>query len=487
MTAGTTALWIAAGFALLSVAASLREGSSAPTSSTPLRALVMATVFAATALALLLLALWQADLSVDFVVRHTMLGLPKGVRAVAVFANPAGVGLVIAMVLGVCSAWVGRRGDNRGVVAVAAMTMLVLLAAPLAGGSMARLPWTPLDGQSAAPFFREVMSIPYVGFQTVGVVAAATTLGCHLQAWWGDSERAPKAEALGRLAVCCLGWQAMAHTAAALAAGLSSGVQPFLAGGGRFGLAVLVAGVAHFIGRAPLAPPQSKVEGWLGASLAAVSLALAPAGVVVPSPAVRFLGLLGGGVVLVGAWRARNGLRVSAGEAWRDGRLHGGVRLVPLAALGFGLAAALSGLWSRGTEVILESGGRAPLGDGTELVHLGVSRYDREGADVLALAVERHAGGQSRLASAELREYLDARGSVVPPLAIIPAVLRTAWGPLYVWLKEVEANDRVRLRIALAPGLWLAWVAVVLSTLWVVWPPTAAQGRARPWSSPAAD
>ena len=95
---------------------------------------------------------------------------------------------------------------------------------------------------------------------------------------------------------------------------------------------------------------------------------------------------------------------------------------------------------------------------GGRFAHQGVSSYVEQNATVLALALEQAPGGA--VARAEQREYVDARGAVVPPVFRRPAVFASPVWMHAVWLDAVEVNDRVTVRIAALPGQW-GWVVAV--------------------------
>jgi hypothetical protein len=171
------------------------------------------------------------------------------------------------------------------------------------------------------------------------------------------------------------------------------------------------------------------------------------------------LSFLALGVAVVACWHGRAALAGAVGP-WRAARL----RAVPgLAALGVVLGAVAMDLAVRPRVAALPSGGSMTVAGGS-LDHLGLSRYEDDDSQVLALALERRAGGGTRLSSAEHREYADSRGGLLGGLVRIPAMMPGVFTSV-VWLEEVQARDDVTVAIIDRSPLTWWWLALALGTL----------------------
>jgi hypothetical protein len=462
VTAGTLALWIGIAFALGSALAATLGARDHERSLVAARSLAMSAAFTTLAAGLLVAALHRADLSVEFVARHVTVSLPPPSRWLALFSDASGAGLAAAAVTGLVASWPARRGAAPGLTAAAAVTMLVLLAAPLAGGPLRSLPWLPVDGQGASPLFRHPLSVVYAA-ALVGMVASATIALGHALDAWGSGSAAPYSPGAALLAVTFAGWQGMAHTHAALAAGIVAAPSPLASRAGAWTVAVLVAGAAWLVASRAAPPPQARVETALATVLVAVSLALASGGSPTVGASVRAMWVLAAGAAAVGCWRSWRA-RGAPGSSPAPGRAVGFPGALGVAALVAGCLAVVLGAVATRTTVTLESGRSIATPLRGQLAHQGISRYDEPDATVLALALELRSPGRDALGSAEHREYADARGSVVGSLVRRPARFDHVLGTTFVWLDDVGAGDAVELELAALPGYWLWWIAVALLT-----------------------
>jgi hypothetical protein len=122
-------------------------------------------------------------------------------------------------------------------------------------------------------------------------------------------------------------------------------------------------------------------------------------------------------------------------------------------------AAAAGGLGSlRRVDAISVAAGTRIESGGTAITHQGVSTYTEERATVLALALEQTPG--AHLGRAEQREYVDARGAVIPPVWLVPASFMSPLWAHAVWLDRVDAGDRAEVRVGSIPGQW-GWVVAL--------------------------
>ena len=491
MTAGTLALWIGAAFASLAAVASCALRPSTDRATIAARALTMAAAFTTVALGFLVDALRRSDLSVDFVARHAMLSVPVASRLLAVFADPAGTGLAIAAGVGMVAAWCARRSGrpSHGTTGVAAGVMLVMLAAPLSGRPLVRLPWVPLDGGDPLLFFRHPMAMVMV-LAVVGAVTAATlATGRWVDAWVAsDADAVNGAQGAASLAALCVGWQAMAHTQASVVAGLTREASPLTARNGSWTIVLVVVLLSRAVAGSRYTSAQSRVCVSLAAVLATVSTALVPPGSDGPVPSVRWLVWLSLAVLVAGAATNGRGLVDAALHLLAGARARRVGSVLASAALGLGLLAAAGGAFARTTDATLASGGTVSMGGGSELVHLGVSRYDDDASQVVALGLERRGAAGAQLGSAEQREYADARGGVVKGLVRSPATFSGAV-PMLVWLEDVGSGDQARLSIATRPDWWLWWLALgffTLSVAAVAFGSAPARPLASPFGAPGA-
>ncbi|MBC7895456.1 MAG: hypothetical protein H7066_08580, partial [Cytophagaceae bacterium] len=438
VSAGTLALWIGTAFAFASAVAALTARGGEPRAWVAGRALTMAAAFSALASGILLDALRRHDLTIDFVARHSTHGVGLATALLGAFSDPAGTGLVTASVIGIVGAWFARRADAPGIAGASAVTMVVLLAAPLAGRPLAVLPWTPLDGQDALIFFRQRLSLAYVIALIGAIVASATALGAAIDGWRGQPRGSIDAVAR-RVALLCVGAAALTRTWASLAAGLSRDASPLTALGGALGIAVAVALVSVLLVALDRAGSQANVEAALASTLATAGLALTSPSAEAPGASVRVLSFLALGVAIVACWHGRLALS-GVVRVVRATRLPAGLGL---AALGVVSVSGILELTTSPRRAALPSGGSLTVAGGA-LDHLGLSRYDDDDSQVLALALERRAGGRTRLASAEHREYADSRGALLGGLIRIPAIMPGIFTTV-VWLDEVQVRDDVTL------------------------------------------
>lgn len=458
MSAGTLALWIGAGFALASAVAALTARPGDSRAWVAGRALAMAAAFSTLASGILVDALRRHDLTVDFVARHSTHGIGLVTAMLAVFADPAGTGLVIASLIGLTGAWIARGADAPGVAGAAAVTMVVLLAAPLAGHPLAVLPWTPVDGQDALIFFRQRLSLAYAVTLTLGMIASTMALGASIDRWRGHSRDSIDVAA-ARVAVLCVGGAVLTRTWTTLAAGLSRDVSPLASLGGAAGIAVVVALVSFALLSRIRAGGQANVEAALATTLGVAALVLTSPLVRVPGTQVRVLSLLALAVSLLSSWRAR-AVFVPGMRHWRPSRAPAALGA---ASLGVLLLAAGTDLAARPRTIALPSGGNVAVAGGS-LDHLGVSRYEDDDSQVLALALELRDGRRTRLASAEHREYSDSRGALLGGLVRIPAVMPGVLTRI-VWLEQVQARDDVTVTVIDRSPLTWWWFAFALGAL----------------------
>ncbi|MGQ0649278.1 MAG: hypothetical protein ACT4P7_17130 [Gemmatimonadaceae bacterium] len=470
MTPGTLAVWIGFAFALATVGAAVAAHRDDGKSLIASRCLAMAAAFTTLAAGLLLSALHRGDLSTAFVARHITLSLPAVSRWLAAFSDASGAGLVAASWVGLVATWLVRSGKSPEVAGTAAVTMLVLLAAPLAGGPLRHLPWLPVDGLGVSPLFRHGLSGIYVAGMLGMVASAVVALGRSLESW-RTGAGAARAGRVAALALLSAGWQAMAHQRAAVATGVSSEPSLTLARGGGWMLAIVVAASGWLIVRSESATTEARTEAGLAVLLVAIGLVLAAGEATAIPVAVRGLWLLAVTVLGIAAWRARAARRAGSRARPVAGTLPWpAARALLLGALAAACLAALMSGFSRRDTLSLPSGGTVTTALPGRLTHQGVSRYDESDATVLALALELQAPGIVRLASAEHREFHDVRGSVIGELVRRPAVFVHALGVTVVWLSVVGDNDRVQVEVLTIPLQWLWWLALGLLTVALLLP-----------------
>jgi hypothetical protein len=95
------------------------------------------------------------------------------------------------------------------------------------------------------------------------------------------------------------------------------------------------------------------------------------------------------------------------------------------------------------------------------LVHQGLSRFDTERHDAVALAIEvTDPDGKKHLMTPELRAYHDRRGEPGAPVSV-RAVRAGALQELLLTIESADESERARVRVAFIPFTWL-WMPGLL-------------------------
>ena len=277
MSAGTLATWIAAAFALAgAVAAWMGRAEVAR------RSVAMCLTFSAVATTWLLRALWDADHRIAFVARHVLLTDDRLPRLLAIFAEPAGAGLVACAVVACAGWWNGREDANGRVAGTAAAVALVLLAAPLAGRPLALLPYQPADGAATWPFFGHPAALVAAIALVAQVVLATLASGRSLAQLNGGEPGAIVRMQLGVLLAA--GVHALSWMVASVATGGSDDLVPLTARGGMWLAVVLGSALALRVHAHGGASRLAEAEASLAALLLAIGCVLGTGGGANPSP-----------------------------------------------------------------------------------------------------------------------------------------------------------------------------------------------------------
>lgn len=438
LTLGVLAVSLAAMFALLAaLGATTGERWGWPPRVSQ-RALVVATSMACVALAVLVRGLWHTDLTMSFVARHVTQATPLLGRLSSLGADPAGVALLTAVVLGAAGIWADWRGQWAAAPAYA-VTMFVVLAAPLVGGSLTTLPTSPIDGVSAAAFFRNGLAPLVVLADVFALVVAVVALG------------APQGRRAGLGLAAWLTLLRAVFGAAVLGlTGVRTAMEPHLIDPPVVASAVcLVAWYALPAGHADAPRCRVLALGSTLAALAALLTSLVPDGRT--APAWTLLVVAFGCVI-----------RAAHFKDWWVGRQRG--RAFALLAVAGAIVALVVGTFHRPLTVRMRPGESLPLAVGDSIGHGGVSQYRDHDATVVAVTLERHARGRSVITKAEQREYSDVRGDPVLPVVHPPAWF---WGfpPVLGWLDDVENDDVVVLTVDRSGALVWWTVALGFATL----------------------
>jgi cytochrome c-type biogenesis protein CcmF len=276
--------------------------------------------------------------------------------------------------------------------------------------------------------------------------------------------------ALGGAAVLMV---ALAAALAALLARTVAGGASSLGAGAAWGVSAALVLLVVLAAASVVLPWRGRArDPWrrllLPAALAvAATVALAPDGAA-PAPiaalGAALFGLAAAALAAVRALRARRGApagELPVADLRRIAGLvaHAGTALV---LVGFAGASARTR-----HEVTLGAGEstslRDPFGLHWEVVGQGISRYDAESREVMALAVELRQGSAApRLVTSELRQYYDARGIPLGDVLPVSGTTVTPLEDVRVALLDAPSEERVRLRVTFAPLLWLAWAGAAL-------------------------
>jgi len=111
----------------------------------------------------------------------------------------------------------------------------------------------------------------------------------------------------------------------------------------------------------------------------------------------------------------------------------------------------------------------------------GASRMEREGDDVIALALlPTRDGVRQPFIASESRQYYGDGGLDIFPPQVVPGIRSTLAQDLYVVLADAAAGDgRVALRISFTPLVETGWIGAVLLAvggLLLLWPPRTEHG-----------
>lgn len=443
MSAGTLSLWIAAAFALVSLASAFRPGPGSIRETEGRRALAMASLFALVATGFLLRDLGTPELRVTFVARHVLRSMPTATRLLSIVGDPAGAGMLVAGLGPAIGLFFTRRVTGTWPVAAMAAATLVLLAAPIAGAPHALLPWTPADGQPAESVARVPLLLAFALVLPLTVGAALTTLAHAL----GETSEPEQVWVWSLWTTVCLFTTVLVSHQVIVDSGTA---RPLSVLQGRDGawavlMAVLLCGRLTADSRVA----RVRVTAALALVLASVSLVLATVSWRTWVPAAWVL-LASAAVVSLSAFL------VGGGVKWPRQR-----SVVSAALASVLVALALAPRQQHGR---LDPGA-ALSAAGATIAHQGISVYDEQDAAVLALALEWSRGSALQLDRAEQREYNDARGSVVGGVLTSPASFATWRNTTRVWLDSAATGDRVWVTTSVEWGAWCWWLAAVLLVL----------------------
>lgn len=448
MSAGSLATLFAAGFAVVALGAGMRGQER--DALTARRSLSMSALFAAVALLYLLRGLWAPDFSLEFVARHVLRSMPVGARLLSLGAEPGGVALLTSvLVAGGVGLW--GRGLPAMALAVGGGTTLVLLTAPLAAGTLRRLPWLPIDGDTMSPLFLEAGIALHLG-------ALALATSCATGAVAGAVAGRPGARALRwalvatTMSVLTLHMATVASGVEASAALTSSAARGGLVAAGIVAMAALATGW-H--------PARVGLEATLAALLAIVGQVLTPAGAGASTPSVVLWGVAGL-TALRAAWRARPPsvlAEFGAWRAWREGHRAHTAGVIAVCAV---VLATLADVATLRWQPVVGPGDGTAAGRWGTLAQQGVSAYEDSAGTVLAVAVELSRRWRApALGSATQREVVDVRGRIVNGVARIPARF-AGWDARWVVaMDSVTTGERAHLVVQVVPGWWLWWLAWV--------------------------
>lgn len=457
------------------------------------RAVMAVAAVLSVAVLSMLAALVRLDLNVHYVAGTTNRALPVVYRVAAVGAAPAGALLVAAFLAAALgSALVGRRAhasvSASGVVAasvlsvVFALTVAVMLEAPLA-----RLPYTPLDGQGLpqgvrTPVFLAFAALPLAG---AGCAAASWALAVSSGLVRGRDEAA--AADMERAGERWARWVWLV-----LALGVALGATWSVRAGGRVPLGgVAVAWLAAGVSVA------ASLRGWVGRH-AVEGLPLAA--VLALVFAVPHRGPTGHWVVSSGAARATLfaaaalaallplALTARHRDAARRPRPTGsratrwavrtslvGLGLAALGTMAMGTGAARTVTLGVGDTVTIRGWATS-----LELRHLDVSGYREFDRAVEAASAAVHVGGVAAgTMTAERRQHFDVFGRPLRAPVGTAGVRRTLVEDYSVSLLGVDGR-RARYAITVMPLGWLrrGGMALVLVGAAVL---ALANGRLEGW------
>lgn len=333
MSAGTLATWIAAVFAVGSAYVSSRGAAEVAR-----RSLAMSVAFAALAAGFLLRALALADHQVAFVARNVLQADAASARVLAIFAEPAGAGLVVAAVVGAVGWWSGRLASNAWRSGVVAAVVLVLLAASLSGAPLALLPFRPADGAMTLPYFVHPAAM-VAALALLAQVASATMAFVSALMRLQGEDTAATVVRFQLMALVAAAIQAMAWMVASVASGTSDELLVLVARDGIWLATVLVSALALRIQVHGNASALAGTEASLAALLASIACVLGTGGASsagVPAIALSSVSLA---VLTSAVWRGFPG----DARTWTGRVARIGVTLV--------LGCTLFVLWSPGSSL----------------------------------------------------------------------------------------------------------------------------------------
>ncbi|MBK8250888.1 MAG: hypothetical protein IPK85_26345 [Gemmatimonadetes bacterium] len=296
MSAGTLATWIAAAFAVAgAVAAWIGRGEVAR------RSVAMCLTFSAVATTWLLRALWDADHRMTFVARHVLLADDPLPRLLAIFAEPAGAGLVGCVAVAFAGWWSSREDPGARIAGTASVVALVLLAAPLTGRPLDLLPYQPADGAATWPFFAHPAALVTVLALVVQVVLATLACALALAQLNGGPPRSLVPTQLGVLIAA--GVQALAWMVASIVTGGSDDLAPLTSRGGIWLAVVLGSALALRVHAHGAASALGRAEASLAALLLAIGCVLGTGGGAQPAPPAQALVSFALVVLTSAVWR----------------------------------------------------------------------------------------------------------------------------------------------------------------------------------------
>ncbi len=461
MTAGTTAIWSAAAFALLALISSVSERRSEYAGGL----LALATAMAAIAVGLLLNAFAGEDLAVRAVAQHSALGLASGQRLLAIWGSPPGAALGAAVVVGITGLLISRKAHTGTVLPAYAAFMCTLVSVPVMQSPLALLGFVPADGLGASLVLQQpVFLLSIVGILTLAATAPYT-LGVAVAPGMRSREQTHWRSAL--MTLVAAGFTVLTWWYATVAAGLSRAQSPLAlqSGYGALLVVAMVVGVRILYLAGPRDLKASTRMAGVAVAVAALAMLLAA-----PSPhstqrAVQLLAVASALLALIALVLALREADSSSDTTpaalrimWPGRAVRGAPGVLVLLSLSCTAAALIGSSLTRESRTEVAPGQSQTVATAVTLTHLGISRFEVSGGQIVAVALDR----SGTLRQAQRRELVSVRGERLGPLVTPPAMFINLRFTVTVWLEEILREDAVQLTVRVVPLAMLWPVAVVL-------------------------
>lgn len=400
------------------------------------------------------------QLHVRVVATYSALGLAPLHRLMAAWGSPSGVALGAAAATGLAALVTARGRSDAARVSSSAAFMCTLLSIVVVRNPLATLGFVPADGLGASLALQHpVWLLNVAGLLTM---AATAPRALAIAVTPATIERNAGRWALLTMvagSACLISWWY-----AGVAAGVTRIASPLAVQGGAGALLLIALAAGTRVLHKRLIHGTAAVTAGLGVAVTCVAILLAaPAPVATPPQrAVQFLAVT---AVILAVWAVLTVRRETHGAGdtfqvfWSTSSLYTPAGVLLFLSLSCAVTALVGSALSRESRGSIASGDqyRSPF-TGDPIVHLGLSRFEISGGQIVALALDH--GGTLR--QAQKREVVNVRGEPLAPVATPPAVFREGFSAIAVWMEDVLPGDAAQITVRKMPLAWLWPLAAAL-------------------------